>query len=62
MAATTYLAYTLGGSTLLVFALPERREESAAAPAPAPDPEKLIERLEGAATDIEPEAGSGATE
>ena len=55
-------AYTLGGSTLLVFALPEQREESAGAPAPAPDADELIERLEGAATDIEPDGDDAATE
>jgi lanthanide-dependent methanol dehydrogenase len=55
-------AYTLGGSTLLVFALPERRDESAAGPAPAPNAEELIEKLHGAATNHEPEAGGAATE
>jgi lanthanide-dependent methanol dehydrogenase len=53
-------AYTLGGSTLLVFALPEQREERAGAPAPAPDADELIERLERAAAEIAPEPDDAA--
>jgi alcohol dehydrogenase (cytochrome c) len=48
-------AYTLGGSTLLVFALPEQRE--AAAP-DAQELEQAVEELEGSVA--EPEEADGA--
>ena len=52
-------AYTLGGSTLLVFALPEQRE--AAAP-DAQELEQAIEELEESVAEPDTEADGAAAE